>query len=72
MYFTAVLEFFFFFLEGSMKDEQIVLKFALKMEVSLCQGFKQQESLCATEERKVVCNLCAVAQNFKDLLHLQA
>lgn len=47
-------------------------KFALKMEVSLCQGFKQQESLCATEEGKVVCELCAVAQSLKDLLHLKA
>lgn len=40
-----------------MKDEQIVLKFALKLEVSLCQGFKQQESLCAAGEGKVVCDL---------------
>lgn len=70
MYFTAVHEFFFF--EGSLKEEQIVLKFALKMEVSLWQGFKQQESLCATEERKVVYDLCAVAQSLKDFLHLWA
>lgn len=31
---------FFFFFEGSVKDEQNVLTFALRMEVSLCQGFK--------------------------------
>lgn len=42
------------------------------MEVSLWQGFKQQESLCATEERKVVYDLCAVAQSLKDFLHLWA
>lgn len=32
-----------------MKDEQVLLRFVLKMEVSLCQGFKHQESLCAAE-----------------------
>lgn len=57
MYFTAVYEFSFF--ERSMKDEEIVSKFALKMEVSQRQGFTQPESLCAAEEVKVLCDLCA-------------
>lgn len=46
-----------------MKEEWIVLKFAFKMEVSLCQGFRQQGSLCATEEKKMVCVFCAVGQS---------
>lgn len=46
MNFTALHEFF----GRSVKDEQVLLTFVLKMEVSLCQDFKQQESLCATEK----------------------
>lgn len=49
MNFTAVHSLFFFF-GGSVKDEQLLLRFVLKMEVGLCQDFQQQESLCATEK----------------------
>lgn len=42
-----------------MKEEEIVLKFALKMEVSQCQGFIQTDRLCAAEEGKVLCDLRA-------------
>lgn len=38
------------FFGGSVKDEQLLLRFVLKMEVGLCQDFQQQESLCATEK----------------------
>lgn len=44
MYFTAVYAFSFF--EKSMKNEEVVLKFALKMEVSQCQGFTARELVC--------------------------
>jgi len=54
-----------------MKDERIVLKIALKMGVSLCQGFKESEGSCATEERKVECDLCAAARGLKGFLPLQ-
>lgn len=47
MNFTAVHKFYF---GRSVKDEQLLLRFVLKMEVGLCQDFKQQESLCATEK----------------------
>lgn len=46
MSFTALHEFF----GRSVKDEQVLLTFVLKMEVRLCQDFTQQESLCATEK----------------------
>lgn len=49
MNFTAVHSLFFFF-GGSVKDEQLLLRFVLEMEVGLCQDFQQQESLCATEK----------------------
>lgn len=66
MNFTAVHNFFFF--GRSVKDDQVLLRFVLKLEVSLCQGFKASSTkrVCVPLREKV-----AAAQSFKDFLGLQ-